>query len=254
MSKKIIVANWKALPASLAEAEDIVEKIDEYIHGLDGVALFDLVICPPTQYREEVARMLSEGSLAQIASLGAQDVELEHADALEKLGVRYVIIGHSDRRWPSSAKASAGESNEVVNEKLKAVLRAGLLPIVCFGERNREGVWRDELAVQIKATFAGLTPGQVNQCLIAYEPVWAISTNPDAKPDTPASAVQSMGLIREVLADNFDVSASTFLYGGSVTPTNAADFLQRSEISGVLVGGASVRPEDFCKILTIAAS
>jgi triosephosphate isomerase len=100
----------------------------------------------------------------------------------------------------------------------------------------------------------GLTEGQLSQCLIAYEPVWAISTNPDAKPDTPASAVQSMNFIRETIADQFNVSHPTFLYGGSVTPDNAQSFLERAEVSGVLIGGASVRADDFCRILSIASS
>jgi triosephosphate isomerase len=90
----------------------------------------------------------------------------------------------------------------------------------------------------------------VSQCVIAYEPVWAISTNPNARPDTPASAVQAMSLIREALADQFDVSHPTFLYGGSVHPDNAKEFLDRPEIYGVLVGGASVRPADFMGIVS----
>lgn len=241
--KKIIVANWKMLPATSAEAESIVEKLDEHVRGLAGAAKFDVVICPPPAYRGQVARLLGEGTLAEVAVLGAQDME----EGLPGQGVRYVIIGHSDRRW------KAGDSDETTNAKLKDALRDGLVPIVCLGERTREGAWQDELAAQTLATLDGLTTGQLGQCLIAYEPVWAISTNPGARPDTPASAVQSMALIREVLADHFDVAQNTFLYGGSVTPLNVADFLVRPEISGVLVGGASVRAEEFCGILSVIA-
>ncbi len=264
--KKLIIANWKMNPKTLAEAQDIVAKIDEHVRGLGaGAQQLDIVFCPPFVFLEDVAAMLGEGVLADVARLGAQDIAARDDVAqtgevsgpqLAKLGVRYVIVGHSDRRY------KLNEDDEMVNEKLRAALRNGLVPIVCVGERTRlrqgfggqarEGDWQDALKAQVAATFRGLTPGQVGQCIIAYEPVWAISTNPDAKPDTPASAVQSMSLIREALADHFDVSHIAFLYGGSVTPANAHEFLQRSEISGVLVGGASVRAEDFAHILTLA--
>jgi len=254
--KKLIVANWKMNPGTLAEAQDIVAKIDEHVRGLGaGAQQLDVVFCPPFVFLEDVAAMLGEGVLADVARLGAQDIAARDDAAqtgevsgpqLAKLGVRYVIVGHSDRRY------KLGETDEMVNAKLQAVLRNGLVPIVCVGEQAREDGWQDALKAQVVATLYGLTPGQVSQCIIAYEPVWAISTNPDAKPDTPAGAVLSMGLIREALADHFDVSHHAFLYGGSVTPANADDFLQRPEISGVLVGGASVRAEDFCAILSAA--
>jgi len=249
--KKLIIANWKMNPASLAEAEDIVAKLDENIRTIPEPK-FDLVICPPFVFIEEIAKFL-QGMSAQ---LGAQDVAFRPENAqtgevsgaqLAKLGVRYVIIGHSDRRW------KFGEDDATVNSKLKTALAEGLTPVVCLGERTREGNWQDELKVQTVATFRGLTSGQIGACVIAYEPVWAISTTPGAKPDTPASAVQSMSIIREVLADHYQLSTNNFLYGGSVTPGNVRDFLERSEISGVLVGAASLRPDDFAQILSIAS-
>jgi triosephosphate isomerase len=255
--KKFVVANWKMNPQTPAQAQDIVAKIDEHLRGLDAAAQnMDVVFCPPFVFIEEVAAMLGEGILADVARLGAQDIAATDDAAqtgevsgpqLAKLGVRYVIVGHSERRY------KLGESDETVNTKLKAALRNGLVPIVCVGERTRTGAWQDELAAQVVATLQGVTAGQIGQCIIAYEPVWAISTNPDAKPDTPASAVLSMGLIRDVLADHFNVAHNVFLYGGSVTPDNAGSFLERPEISGVLVGGASVRAEQFCTILSVAS-
>jgi triosephosphate isomerase len=235
--KKLIIANWKGLPATREEAEEIVRTVEARMREL-GDSAPELVICPPFEFIENVAKMLG-----QDVWLGAQDMAPQALGA----GARYVIIGHSDRRW------KLNESEETVNSKLKTALEYGIKPLVCLGERSREGAWRDELAAQTASTFRGMTPGQVSECLIAYEPVWAISTSPDAKPDTPASAVQAMGVIRDTLVDQFDVSHPTFLYGGSVTQANAADFLSRSEISGVLVGGASVRPAEFCRVLTIAA-
>ena len=236
--KKIIVANWKSLPETLAQAEEIVSRLDERLRELD-TAMIDVVLCPPMVFLEDVARMLPTG-----VALGAQDTDPH----LARLGVQYVIIGHSDRRWKLS------EDDMTVNKKLHTALADGLVPIVCLGERSRQGDWRDELAAQTVATCAGLAPEQITHCLIAYEPVWAISTSPDARPDTPASAVQSMSLIRDTLADSYGLSPMTFLYGGSVTPANAREFLERPEIAGVLVGGASVRPADFGQILTTAAS
>jgi triosephosphate isomerase len=191
------------------------------------------------------------------AQIGAQDVALGEvssqtgeisAGQLAKLGVRYVIVGHSDRRW------KLGEDDATINSKIKTVLAEGLVPVVCLGERTRDGDWQGELSTQTLATFGGLTAAQVSACLIAYEPVWAISTTPGAKPDTPASAVRSMSVIRDVLADNFNVTTNTFLYGGSVSPDNAREFLERQEIKGILVGAASLRPDDFAKILSIASS
>ncbi len=270
--KKLIVANWKMNPATLAEAQDIVAKIDEHVRGLGaGAQNLDVVFCPPFVFLEDVATMLGEGMLADVARLGAQDIAALDDSAqtgstslttsgevsgpqLAKLVVRYVIVGHSDRRY------KLGESDEIVNAKLQAALRNGLVPIVCVGERTRstgsgqacEGQWQDALKAQVVATLHGLTPGQVSQCIIAYEPVWAISTNPDAKPDTPSSAVESIVLIQQTLSSKLKAQSSKFLYGGSVTPANADDFLQRPEISGELVGGAYVRAEDFCAILSVA--
>jgi triosephosphate isomerase (TIM) len=244
--KKIVVANWKMLPETLGEAEEILARTDEWLADVKDAP--SLVVCPPGVFMEEVAQRLREGHLAQTASLGAQDILLDDAGAsLAALGVRYVIIGHSDRRW------KIGESNETVNAKLRRTLEMAMMPIVCLGERTREGDWQSELQAQTEATFAGVPPADVSRCLIAYEPVWAISTNPGAKPDTPARAVQAMSLIRETLADRFMVSHTLFLYGGSVTPQNVRAFLERPEISGILVGGASVRPNDLCEILSIAS-
>ncbi len=239
---KTIVANWKMLPDTIEQAEALMQRVAEYVRTLEAQTM-DIVVCPQESYLERIGKLIGESGIA----LGAQDVGVSSRE-LADADVRFVLIGHSDRRW------KAGDSDEITNAKLKEALRAGLTPIVCFGERTRDQGWEAALAAQTVATLAGFTEGQIAQCRIAYEPVWAISTNPDAKPDTPASAVQSMNHIRETIADHFDVSQTTYLYGGSVTPDNVASFLERSEVSGVLVGGASVRSDDFCRILTIAST
>lgn len=249
---KIIVANWKSAPATSAEAQAILNATDEYLGGLAERAKFSLVFCPPFIFLEDVAKILRLSHLEHQAELGAQDIALEDSPAqtgeitgpmLAKLGVRYVIVGHSERRW------GLGESDKIVNGKLRLALRHELVPIVCIGERDRGIAWEDEIADQVRATFDGLSEGEISRCIIAYEPVWAISTNNGAQPDTPENALESIKLIREVLG----ADAARFLYGGSVTELNAAGFLAVSELDGVIVGGASVRKEEFLKILADAS-
>ena len=144
-----------------------------------------------------------------------------------------------------------GESDDVVNKKLKAVLRNEMIPVVCVGERVRDDSFKEVLKEQVEKTFAGLSHDELERCIIAYEPVWAISTNPNARPDTPESAIESIKIIRDFLTFNFQLSTFNFLYGGSVTSKNVADFIRQKEIDGVLVGGASVNKEEFVKILSL---
>lgn len=255
--KKLIIANWKMNPQTLGEAEGLIERTEQQLAELGPAAeRIDIVLCPPFVFTEEIGKLIGQGTLASSVSLGAQDVALSDAVSqtgevgtaqLSRLGVRYVIVGHSERR------GKLGEDDAAVNTKLKTVLRAGMIPIVCLGERTRDGNWQEALAVQTAGTLHGLTPPEAARCLIAYEPVWAISTNPDAAPDTPPRAVRAMGIIREVIADRFDAAQPVFLYGGSVTPENITGFLMRPEIAGVLIGGASVRADDFSRILSLAA-
>lgn len=254
MPKKIIAANWKMSPTTLAEAQEILERTDEYLGTLDERKEFTLIFCPPFIFLEEIAKYLGTSHLAHQAFLGAEDIATEDEGAftgevsgpmLKKLGVQYVITGHSERRW------KLGESNEVVNKKVKAALRNELTPIVCVGERTRDGNFKDFLIEQISATFAGLTADDLGKCIIAYEPVWAISSNPGAKADTPESARESISVIKETLNTKYLMQDTICLYGGSVNSTNAKSFLEQKEIDGVLVGGASVNKDEFVKILSM---
>lgn len=258
MSKKLIVANWKNHPDTIIESEGILEFVNDYLETLSDTKEFSLVFCPPFVFIEDMAKILGTSHLEHDAVLGAQDIAVDDKAALTgevsgmmlaKLGVRYVIIGHSERRW------KLGESDEVVNKKLKVALRDELIPIVCIGERSREGDFRKFLENQIASTFVGLNSDEVGKCIIAYEPVWAISTNPGARPDSPKSALESISIIKSFLATSYKLQAiPLFLYGGSVNSGNVKDFLKEKEIDGVLIGGASVNKEEFVRILKIVSN
>ena len=246
--KKYVIANWKMNPQSWAAAEQILDYINGHFEGVSESEMA-LVICPPFVFLEDAAKVMQASYLARNAELGAQDIAVEESGALtgeisgpmlSKLGVKYVIVGHSERRW------KLGESDETVNRKLKETLTSELTPIVCVGERERDAGYKDFLRDQIKATFADLSEDEIGKCLIAYEPVWAISTNPNAKPDTPEQTLESVMVIKEVLGNDTKI-----LYGGSINIGNAKDFLSVEELSGVLVGGASLRKEEFVEILKV---
>jgi len=255
MDKKLIVANWKNHPDSLAQAQEILDFINDYLESLNdppsarsggGGKEFGLVVCPPFIFIEEVGKILKTSHLEHDAVLGAQDIAIEDkisltgevsGTMLNKLGVRYVIIGHSERRW------KLGESDKMVNQKIKITLRDDMIPIVCIGEKTRDSDFRNFLEEQIRTTFAGLSVDEIGKCIVAYEPVWAISTNTGAHPDTPTSTLGSIGIIKGL------ISPRAVLYGGSLNSKNIMDFLKENEIDGVLVGGASVDKEEFVKIL-----
>lgn len=253
-SKKTIVANWKMLPESWAKAEQILDFVNDHLESRNEKEL-SLVFCPPFVFLEEVGKILKTSHLEHEASLGAQDIFWEDTGAdtgeisgpmLSKLGVEYVIVGHSERRW------KLGESDEVVNKKIKAVLRNAMVPIVCLGERVRDENFGEFLKEQVEKTFVGLNRDELEKCIIAYEPVWAISSNKRAKPDSPEESIKAIKTIwREINHLGGGETWLPTLYGGSVTSKNVADFIGQKEIDGVLVGGASVNKEEFVKILSV---
>ena len=252
MDKKLIVANWKMLPNTLAEAQEILELVNDYLESIGEKKEFSLVFCPPFVFLEGVGRILKNSHLAHGSFLGAQDIAIDDGGALtgevsgpmlRKLGVEYVIIGHSERRW------KLAESDEMINKKLKSALRNELIPIVCIGEKSRDSSFKEFLEQQIETTFKDLSSDEIGKRIIPYEPVWAISTNPGAKPDTSANALESISIIREHLNLKFKIKNLKFLYGGSVNSQNISDFIKEKEINGVLVGGASVNKEEFVRVL-----
>lgn len=222
--KKIIVANWKMNPRTLKEAEDLCR------------ASAGAIICPPFVYLEALSKIASD------VSLGAQDCHWEDEGAftgevspkmLKNLGVKYVIVGHSERRW------IFGETDEMINKKLKAVLRNEMMPILAVGEKNKGDDRKEILTFQLKTDLDGVDPAKI---IIAYEPVWAIGAG---EAETPEQAIEAVKIIKSVISER------PVLYGGSVDSKNVGDFISRPEIAGVLVGGASVDKEEFKKIIEI---
>ncbi len=235
MNKKIIIANWKSKPSTLAEARELFKAEISAAEQYENV---QTVICPPDEFLEF---LYSNYKL----NLGAQDVFWPENSKPTVL-VSHVLAGHSDRRY------GLGETDEVINQKLKMALKAGIIPILLVGER--EGESRENvLTTQLTKDLAGLSSGQVSKVLFTYEPVWAISTNLGGHPDTPESALGAIRFIQNFLLINYQLSTINYqlLYGGSISESNVADFLKHPEISGVVVGAASLDAVKFEKILEI---
>lgn len=242
---KLIIANWKMNPASIAEAEALAKATDYE----------NLVICPPFPFLSVVASVIKK------AQLGAQDLFWEgptgpytgevSAAELKNLGVKYVIIGHSERR------KNLGETNEVIAKKVVAAVNEGLIPIICVGETweqkiadEKEIVLSDEIRAGLGA-LAKLEGCENKNIYIAYEPIWAISTSGRGVADHPGDTIVTIGFIKKLLERlNYKLD-NHFIYGGSINSKNAAEFLKHEEIEGALVGGASLRPEEVAAILAV---
>lgn len=255
--KPLVVANWKMNPQTAKEAALLFRTVAKGIHGVKNV---DVVIAPPFVYLSSFSiqpvRVSAGGHSAFSIHLAAQDCFWEERGAytgeispvmLKALGVTHVILGHSERR------AHLGETDEMVNKKIKAALHAGLKPIVCVGERERERENEIPASVgeQVKKALAGLKRGEFKNGIIAYEPVWAIGTG---TADTPESVMRAALYIRKIVRDMFGrVSAKSLrvIYGGSVSAKNAASFLSRDirGMEGLLVGVASLDADEFVRIV-----
>lgn len=237
---KLAIGNWKMNPDNLEGAIDLAK--DEDVAGA--------IICPPFLYLEEISGILSK------AKLGAQDVAPSSKRAqtgeisieqLKDLQVGYVIVGHSERR-------ALGETDEVINQKIQAVLEEGIVPILCVGE-DLDTHERGDRAViefvssQLNADLSGIDSD--SELIVAYEPIWSISTSGSGLESTPDEANSTIESIKEVLSKmGFD--EIKVLYGGSVDGDDAHQYLKEDNIDGVLVGGASLRPDEFKQIVAYA--
>ena len=246
--KKIIAGNWK-MNKTQAEARVLVEDILQEIGRFDDA---EIVLCPPFTALAAVSELLSPVSNIRLgaqnlheAASGAYTGEIS-AGMLRELYVRYVIIGHSERRQYFH------EDNATINRKTKAALAAELRPIVCIGETlpEREAdAWRSVLEVQLLEGLVGISEADLANIIFAYEPIWAIGTGKTA---TPAQAEEAHQHIRKILAHHYNPAAAEKVriqYGGSVKAENAKELLSMPDIDGALVGGASLDARGFTAII-----
>ena len=244
--KPLIVANWKCNPTTLKEAKQLFNSLKR---GLRNIKKADIVICPPFVYLQGFKIRDSR------FNLGAQDCFWEEKGAftgeisvkmLKDLKIKYVIIGHSERRQIFQ------ETNEMIAKKLKKTLDFGLRPILCIGEsqaQREKGETFKILEKQIRKGLEGISKSKIEKVVIAYEPIWAIGSG---NPCLPEDATTAALFIRKLIFQLFGKKNSArvpILYGGSVNSKNAEQYLQEEEINGLLIGGASLKPKEFLNII-----
>jgi triosephosphate isomerase (TIM) len=245
--KLIIAGNWK-MNKTVAEALALVKGLKIELANIKEV---DVVICPPFTALGEVSKAIMDSAIR----LGAQNMS-ENKDGaftgeisagmLKEFSVRYVILGHSERRQYQK------ESDDLISRKARAVHAASLKPIVCVGELLAEreaGLTEKVLETQVRGSLAGLTGDQMQETIVAYEPVWAIGTGKTA---TTAQAQEAHAYIRRLLAGMFDENVARRVriqYGGSVKPSNARELMEQPDVDGALVGGASLDARSFSDII-----
>lgn len=246
--KLIIAGNWK-MNKTAAEAVDLVNGLKLELGAVKDV---DIVVCPPFTALSDVSKaILATKNLA----LGAQNMSENNVGAftgeiaavmLKEFSVRYVILGHSERRQYQK------ESDELISKKARAAHAASLKPIVCVGETlaEREGNQTEQvLGTQVRGSLAGLTKEQMVETVVAYEPVWAIGTGKTA---SAQQAQDAHAFIRSVLAKMFDETVARKVriqYGGSVKPANARELMGLPDVDGALVGGAALEVRSFADIV-----
>ena len=245
MRKILVAGNWK-LNGSLAETETLIKGV---LSGMSSVTAADVAVCPPYPYLT-LAQSLLQGSSVY---LGGQDVSDQSSGAytgevsaamLKEFACHYVIVGHSERR------ALYAEGDEFTAQKYAAAQSGGLVPILCVGELLEEresGITEEVVARQLDAVINLSGVASLGNAVIAYEPVWAIGTGKTASPDQ-AQAVHEFIRNRVAGHDAAIAEKVQILYGGSVKPENAAELFAKADIDGGLIGGASLKAEDFLGI------
>ena len=249
MAKKIIIANWKMNPQTAEEALRLVKGILARRLSKN----IELIIAPPFVYLDLVKK-----NCGKEIKLAAQNISWAERGTytgevsslmVKNLGCDYVIIGHSERRH------KMGETDEMINLKLKAAFKVGLVPVLAVGEKDPDDDIIKVLTQQVKSALEGIGVSEIGHLIIAYEPVWAISTSGTGMIDTPDHALSAALLIRKIMGNLYGSEWTAdlpVLYGGSVTDENAYDFIAQSGINGALVGGASLELQDFIKIIKAA--
>lgn len=252
MRKPFVAGNWK-MNTDSQSAVDLAKSVAAGTGGVAGEKI-DVAVIPPFVYLQSVAREIDGSSIA----LGAQDVYTEPKGAftgeisvsmLKDVGCEYVLCGHSERRHV------IGETDELINKKLSAVLAGGLLPILCVGEliEQRQAEKTEEVVIsQVKKGLDDISIEDMEKVTVAYEPVWAIGTGLTA---TSEQAQEVHALIRKLIAELYDEQLADKIriqYGGSAKPGNAAELMAQADVDGLLVGGASLKADDFVAIIRAA--
>ena len=249
--KPLMAGNWK-MNKTIGEAVVLAQEIsNQYeVHWAEGC---DIVVCPPFLDLKP-AKTVFEFDRVEIG-VGAQNVHWEESGAftgevsvpmLKEAGCTWCIIGHSERR------GYFGETNEDVNRKAKALIAAQIKPIICVGESlavRDEGTTLDFVCAQVRAAFAGIDAAQAADCVVAYEPIWAIGTGRTA---TPEQAQEVCAAIRSTLAELFGAEVADgmrVLYGGSMNPGNVKMLVAQPDIDGGLIGGAALKAESFVQLI-----
>jgi triosephosphate isomerase (TIM) len=235
--EKILIFNWKMNPSTLREAVSLAKASD----------FDDVVVAPPFTFLEKV------GNLLKKSELGAQDLFWEDKGAftgevsakeLKSVGVKYVIIGHSERRHKFD------ETDEMVAKKMKAAAENGLISVLCVGETAEEkdrGEKEKVLERQLRIGLSQLSNVKGKSLIVAYEPVWAIGTG---NPESPESALETIRYIKSMVSGKWSFTPKV-LYGGSVNSKNLKNYLQYKEVDGALVGGASLKKDEIKKVVKI---
>lgn len=249
MRKPIIAGNWK-MNKTVQEAKDFVNALPT----LPDTKEVESVICAPAIQLDALVTLVNDGK-SQGLQIGAQNAYFEDNGAftgetspaaLADLGVKYVVIGHSERREIFK------ETDEDINKKAHAVFNHGMTPIICVGETDEEresGKANEVVGNQVKKAVEGLSEEQLQQVVIAYEPIWAIGTG---KSSTSEDANEMCAFVRETVAELSSqtvADATRIQYGGSVKPNNIKEYMAQSDIDGALVGGASLKVDDFVQLL-----
>ncbi|WP_352417955.1 triose-phosphate isomerase [Proteiniborus sp.] len=246
MRTPIIAGNWK-MNKTIEEATELVREIKDNLKEN-----IEAVVCVPFTALSQVKKEISGTNL----KLGAQNMHWEESGAftgeisplmLNEIGVDYVIIGHSERRQ------YFGETDETVNKKIKAALKHDINPIVCVGEtlvQREDGIEKEVVEAQVLKALENINKNDMDKIVIAYEPIWAIGTGKTASSE---EANEIISFIRKILKDKYSQEISDKVriqYGGSVKPSNIAEIMNQSDIDGALVGGASLKSDEFIKLVS----
>jgi triosephosphate isomerase (TIM) len=252
MRKKYVIANWKMNPIGSREAGDLFRKIKSKVQKFRNVKI---IICPPAIYLKQLSSSYSGNKIF----FGAQNSFWEDKGSftgeisplqIKDLNVDFVILGHSERR-------ENGETDEIVNKKIKKALGAGLNVILCVGEKERDddGSHLHFIENQIRACLSGVSKNNTSKLILAYEPIWAIGKSSEFSMK-PSALHQTKLFILKILKDvlGADGMKIPVIYGGSSEPTNSGELIEEGEVDGLLVGHESLVPSDFIEIIKIVNS